>query len=466
MHLIPQSWAHWHIFLSVFPSVGLVFALGFYLAGLVADNDLMKRSCLVVFAVLGALAIPTYLSGDRTMAALSSDAMISADLMTSHFVWGIVALAALAITGVAAVVALWRARGLGRLSQPALRLVLALALVALALMVVDGELGWQVNHHELHLDAAAQRTPQAWSHAHMILNHFPTVGFAFALGFYVIGLVGNDVVTQRTSLVVFVLCAVLGVPTYVTGAASTWALTDPGVAGISKPAINAHRDMALLTLFGLAFTGVAAWIELWRFRHLARFSRPSLYLILGFAIITLAVMAETGHRGGQINHPEIRIASDALPTDLKAGYTRVIEQLINQVIWFVPWQTVHFFGFSLIFGTALVVSLRVLGFWKSVSFAAVHRLLPLGVFGVVMNVFSGMLIMLADSSRYLNAPTFAPKIALIAIGAAAVLYFSLSERLWKVGGGDDAPAGAKWVAALVLISWTGVIMGGRLISYL
>jgi uncharacterized membrane protein len=339
-------------------------------------------------------------------------------------------------------------------------------LVALALMAVDGELGWQVNHHELRLDAAAQRTPQAWSHVHMILNHFPTVGLAFALGFYVIGLVSNDVVTQRTSLVVFVLCAVLGVPTYVTGAASMWALTAPGVAGISKPMIDAHRDMALLTLFGLAFTGVAAWIELWRFRHLGRFSRPSLYLILCFAIITLAVMAETGHRGGQINHPEIRIASDALPTDPKAGVTRAIEQLINQVIWFVPWQTVHFFGFSLIFGTALIVSLRVLGFWKSVSFAAVHRLLPLGVFGVVMNVFSGMLIMLADSSRYLNAPTFAPKIALIVIGAAAVLYFSLSERLWKVGDGEDAPAGAKWVAALVLISWAGVIMGGRLISYI
>jgi len=132
----------------------------------------------------------------------------------------------------------------------------------------------------------------------------------------------------------------------------------------------------------------------------------------------------------------------------------------------VPWQTVHFFGFSLIFGTALVVSLRVLGFWKSVSFAAVHRLLPLGAFGVVMNVFSGMLILLADSPRYLNTPTFAPKIALIVIGAAAVLYFSLSERLWKIGAGEDAPAGAKWVAALVLIAWTGVIMGGRLMPYI
>jgi uncharacterized membrane protein len=466
MHLIPQSWAHWHILLGVFPSVGLVFALGFYLAALVADNELLKRSSLAVFAVLGVLAVPTYLSGDRIMAALSDDARISADLMASHFAWGMVALAALTITGVAAVVALWRARGLARLPRPVLRLVLTLASVTLALMMVAGELGWQVIHHELRLETAAQRTSHVWSHAHMILNHFPTVGFVLALVFYMIGLARNDVVTQRTSLVVFVLCSILGVPTYVSGAASMWALTDARVAGISRPAIEAHRDMALATLFGLAFTGVAAWIELWRFRHVGRFSRPSLYLILGFAIITLAVMAETGHRGGQINHPEIRIAADALPADPKAGVTRAIELLINHVIWFVPWQTVHFFGFSLIFGTVLAISLRVLGFWKSVSFAAVHRLLPLGVFGVVINVFSGMLILLADSSRYLNAPTFAPKIGLIVIGAAAVLYFSFSERLWKVRAEQDAPADAKWVAALVLISWSGVIMGGRLISYL
>jgi hypothetical protein len=155
-----------------------------------------------------------------------------------------------------------------------------------------------------------------------------------------------------------------------------------------------------------------------------------------------------------------------MPTDPNAYWSPTIEATINQVFWFVPWQTVHFFGYSLVFGTALAISLRVLGFWKSLSFAAVHRILPLGVFGVVMNVFSGMLILQADSVRYLNNTTFAPKIALITIGAIAVLYFSLSERLWTVKAGEDAPMSAKWVAALVLLSWAGVIMGGRLLAYL
>jgi len=84
---------------------------------------------------------------------------------------------------------------------------------------------------------------------------------------------------------------------------------------------------------------------------------------------------------------------------------------------------------------------------------------------VVMNVFSGMLILQADSGRYLNEITFVPKIIFLTIGAIAVLYYSLSDRLWSVKTGEDAPMSAKWVAALVLVSWSVVIMGGRLLPY-
>jgi uncharacterized membrane protein len=465
MHVIPQSWSHLHILVTVFPSVGLLFVLGFYVASFLTDNEALKRGCFVLMGILAVLAIPTYISGDHSMELLSQDSKISKDLMSSHETWGMSALFALVVTGATAWIELWRFRRAERLSDNALHLVLGLALVTLALMVVVGELGWEISHHELRLDPATQKTSQIWSHAHMILNHFPTVGFVFTLGFYIIALVMNNIVMKRVSLVFFVICTVLVIPTYVTGNASMWQVTDPVIPGISKAVINAHRDMALATLFTVAFTGVIAWIELWRFRHLGHFSNRSLYAVLAFGIITLAVMAETGHRGGQINHPEIRVATDILPTDPTAGWTANIELLINHVIWFVPWQTVHFFGFSLVFGTALAISLRILGFWKSVSFASVHRLLPIGVFGVVMNVFTGMLILQADSSRYLNEITFVPKIIFLTIGAIAVLYYSVSEPLWKVQPGEDAPMGAKWIASLVLASWAIVIMGGRLLPY-
>jgi len=234
------------------------------------------------------------------------------------------------------------------------------------------------------------------------------------------------------------------------------------------PVITAHRDMALWTLVGLAFTGAAAWIELWRSRSTGNFSKLSLNLVLVFAVITLGVMTETGHRGGLINHPEIRLASDVLPTDANAaGFTASLEEIMKQMVWFVPWQTVHFFGYCLIFGAVFAVVLRVLGFWKSVSFAATHRLLILGFLGVLMNVVSGMLMMLGDSYRYVVSDTsFAPKVALIPLGAMAVLYFSTSDRLWNLKAGENAPTTAKWVAAGALLAWAGVIICGRMLPYL
>jgi uncharacterized membrane protein len=466
MHLIPQSWSHLHMLVSVFPSFGLVCVLGFYVAGLLADNIAAKRTCLVLFAGLGLLSIPIYLSGAGSMAALSGSSRFTKAAMDAHYIWGVAALAALVITGVGAVVALALSGSPGRASRDTLRVVLGLGVITLGVLIAAD--GWELVHRELQSTVVIPdvSTPPIWPHVHIILNHAPTVGWAFALAFYVVALVANDDLMKRGSLILFVICAILGVPTYVTGTASMWALTQPPIPEISKAVINAHRDMALWTLFGLAFTGLASWFELWRHRYLGRFSKLSLTLVMVFAVVTLGIMTETGHRGGQINHPEIRVATEILPTDPQAGVSMAIESLMTSMVWFVPWQIVHFFGYCLIFGTAFAVLLRVLGFWKSVSFAAVHRLLLLGVLGVLMNVFSGMLMLLADSYRYLNDVTFGPKIALIAIGAVVALYFSASNRLWNLKPGEDAPAAAKWVAGVVVLAWAGVIVCGRLLNYL
>jgi uncharacterized membrane protein len=466
MHLIPQSWSHLHILVGVFPSFGLLFVLGFYIAGLVTDNNVIKRTCLALFGVLALLVIPTYVSGTGSMAALTGSSRISKAMMDTHYRWGLGAILVLLATGGVACFELWRSR-VGHASKNVLLAVLGLAVVALGLMLVAD--GWEITHRELDITVVIPEvsTPANWSHVHMILNHAPTVGFVFAIAFFIIGMVAKNDAMTRGSLILFIICSVLGVPTYVAGTATMWALTQPPIPDISKAVINAHRDMALWSLFGLAFTGAAAWIELWRYRYFGRFSQLSLTLVMLFAVVTLGIMAETGHRGGQINHPEIRLATEVMPTDPNAGITMAIEPLIGKLIWFVPWQVVHFFGYCLIFGTAFAIALRVLGFWKSLSFAAVHRLLLLGFVGVLMNVFSGMLMMLADSYRYVvNNYTFGPKMALITVGAIAVLYFSVSDRLWNVKPEESAPAAAKWVAAVVLLAWAGVIVCGRLLNFL
>lgn len=469
MHLIPESWSHLHMLVSVFPSVGLLFVLGAYVTALGTNNEGMKRVCLGLLGILGVLAIPTYFSGTGSAADNAHNARFSPAAVAVHLNLAYLALTSLAVMGAAAIYELWQYRSTGYLTRLGRNVVVTAGVVTAVLMAIVGELGWEINHTELQLDPAKQMTSQYWSHAHIIVNHFPTVGVTLSLVLFVAGLALKNDGLKRIGLVFFAICGVLGAPTYVTGAAAMWALKDctgacTGVGGtISQAAINAHRDLALLSLFGLGFTGVTAYLELWRYRYLKRFSNTMLYAVLTFAVITLGIMAETGHRGGQINHPEIRV--DPLPTDPNAFLSPHIESLINNVIWFVPWQTVHFFGYSLVFGTVIAVVLRIFGFWKSVPFSAVHRLLPLGVFGVTMNIFTGMLMLMADTFRYVNEVTFVPKMAMLPIGAVAVLYFSLSDRLFAVKAGESAPASAKWVAALVLLAWVTVIMGGRLLPY-
>ena len=80
MHLIPQSWAHWHILLGVVPMVGFVFLLGFHATAMATGNALMQRCCLAVFIILALVAIPIYASGDGSAAALSGNPRLAAGL--------------------------------------------------------------------------------------------------------------------------------------------------------------------------------------------------------------------------------------------------------------------------------------------------------------------------------------------------------------------------------------------------
>ena len=466
MHLIPASWSHFHLLVSVFPSVGLLFAIGLFTTALVTKNAAMQRVGLFVFGGLAVLAIPTFMSGEGSLASLATRPNIPEGAADNHGFWGVGALFFLIVTGITAWLVLWRQWKLERPTDGMTHLVLGMAIFTMLQMILVGELGWEIAHQELKVHVEFGQTPAVWSHIHMILNHFPTVGFVFGLFFYAAGMALNNSVIKRASLAVFVICGILGASTYVTGAAAMWNLTDPHYGDVSQARINSHRDWALMSLFGLGITGLLSYVEIWRYRSLQALSKPMLYAIGVLAFVTLALMAETGHRGGQINHPEIRLATDVFNADAASYLSPKIELLINNIIWFVPWQTVHFFGYTVVFATVLAVTLRIFGVWKNMPFSAVHRILPLGAFGVFMNVFTGMLMLMADTSRYVNESAFWPKMFFLPIGVIAVLYFSMNDRLWAVKAGEEAPMSAKWVAGLILFSWTIVIMGGRLLPYL
>jgi hypothetical protein len=306
--------------------------------------------------------------------------------------------------------------------------------------------------------------PGSAPHWHLVLNHLPSVGTLVAVCLLATAQsVGNrDVV--RASLLLFVVLSLLAIPTFVTGAAAGSAIRS--APGISEPALAAHQDAALLALAALLATGWLAWFTLWRDRR-----RPALggwgpAAVLGSGVLALALMLQTARLGGDINHPEIRVGVPA--QEAAQGLSAAIVDWIGSRAWVFPaMETVHFLGMALLFGAVLLTAVRVVGFAKPVPYDAFHRLLPLGVFGFVLNVITGIGFFLVDSGRY-SAMTygFFPKIALIVVGGVVALYFTVFDRLWRLGADDDAPIAAKAVAVVTVLIWSGVIAYGRLLPYL
>src|SRR4029077_1328867 len=128
MHLIPHSWEHWHILVSLLPSVGLFFALCLYGIGIYTDKDIIKRACLIIFVLIALATVPTYLSGDHSMTALAGNPRFPEGMMNSHFNWSVAALFLIAMAGLERCRELVGSRT-GRQSQTALHLVLGLGLV-------------------------------------------------------------------------------------------------------------------------------------------------------------------------------------------------------------------------------------------------------------------------------------------------------------------------------------------------
>jgi hypothetical protein len=306
--------------------------------------------------------------------------------------------------------------------------------------------------------------PGSAPHWHLVLNHLPSVGTLVAVCLLAgAQSVGSQDVT-RASLLLLVVFSLVAIPTFVTGAAAGLAIQS--TPGISERAVAAHQDAAVLALAALLVTGWLSWFTLWRDRRRLAFDAWGPPAVLASGALALVLMLRTARLGGDINHPEIRVG--VLAEGSGQGLSAAIVDWVGGRAWAFPaMETVHFLGMALLFGAVLLTAVRVLGGARTVPYAAFHRLLPLGVFGFVLNVVTGIGFFLVDSGQY-SASTygFFPKMALIVVGGVAALYFTIFGRLWGLGAGDDAPMAAKAVAVVTVLIWSGVIAYGRLLPYL
>ena len=130
-------------------------------------------------------------------------------------------------------------------------------------------------------------------------------------------------------------------------------------------------------------------------------------------------------------------------------------------------ESIHFLGLCMLIGCVGTFDLRLLGLARRVPIAAMHRLIPFGILGFVMNICSGLMFLLTEPDQYIYNPSFHFKLLFLTIGGlnAGTFYLTSYRQVFSPNASLDAPTRAKVIAAISLGAWIMVITCGRLLTF-
>jgi hypothetical protein len=130
-------------------------------------------------------------------------------------------------------------------------------------------------------------------------------------------------------------------------------------------------------------------------------------------------------------------------------------------------ETLHFIGLSMLIGTVGTFDLRLLGLAKSIPVAALHRLIPFGIAGYLINAVTGSLFLFGYPDQYLYNRAFQFKIAFMTIAGINILFFysSAFREAKAIGPNEDASARLRIIAGVSFFAWVAVLICGRLLTF-
>jgi hypothetical protein len=142
---------------------------------------------------------------------------------------------------------------------------------------------------------------------------------------------------------------------------------------------------------------------------------------------------------------------------------------IRQSLWLYPaLEIVHILGIVLLVGPAFMFDLRLLGFSKNLSVAALSRhLLPWSQRGLLLIIPSGVLLFITNAETLGTDPVFWLKMGLLVVAALNVFVFH--KFVFNPVSGPELPGElplfSKVTAIISILVWIAVITCGRLLAY-
>ena len=119
----------------------------------------------------------------------------------------------------------------------------------------------------------------------------------------------------------------------------------------------------------------------------------------------------------------------------------------------------HTLGMALAAGSAAAIGLRLLGVARQIPPASLRELVPVAWIGLLLNIFSGILLLVAYPTKALTNPIFYLKLSTIVAAVAVVRY--LDRRVLAAVGTTPR----KLVPAALLVLTVLAIVTGRLLPY-
>jgi hypothetical protein len=123
---------------------------------------------------------------------------------------------------------------------------------------------------------------------------------------------------------------------------------------------------------------------------------------------------------------------------------------------------VHTLGMALAAGSAAAIALRLLGVARQIPLGSLRELVRVAWIGLLLNIGSGVLLVVAYPTKALTNPIFYLK--LLAIAATVAVVRHLDRRVLAVQGQTPAEP-HKLVSATLLVLTALTIITGRLLPY-
>lgn len=168
-----MNFAHIHLLLNHIPVIGTIIGFCLFVTSFLGkNNNDLRRSSLIVFAVVALLTIPTFLIGFGAQAEIKGLAGVSDALMVRHEGAAMLSLWFMLGTGALALAGLWSTQRATRPARWNLLAILFFSLVTVVLMARTGNTGGDIRHPEIREGAEPTATIMAEGRIGSILHVF------------------------------------------------------------------------------------------------------------------------------------------------------------------------------------------------------------------------------------------------------------------------------------------------------